>query len=160
MGKSIARKRKRQFYGNRHTNDSMMNSSTASSSKLNDSLVNNNDSDGKEDFSGNRIFDLSMLSLVFNKLACPQCSNLGFIFEEDSRYGLCSNLVLKCHECKFTEGFSTSPKINNASEINMRFVYGMRQIGKGYSGAKLFCATLNLPPPPARSAFNKRICIQ
>ncbi|GFX04865.1 uncharacterized protein TNCV_2248481 [Trichonephila clavipes] len=41
--------------------------------------------------------------------------------------------------------FSSSKKTLNCPEVNTRFVYGMRQIGKGFSAGFKLCSTLNLP---------------
>ncbi|GFU86826.1 uncharacterized protein TNCV_1342711 [Trichonephila clavipes] len=41
--------------------------------------------------------------------------------------------------------FSSSKKTLNCPEVNTRFVYGMRQIGKGFSAGFKLCGTLNLP---------------
>ncbi|GFV60881.1 uncharacterized protein TNCV_924951 [Trichonephila clavipes] len=117
MVKSIARKRKRQFYGNKFTNTSKKNSTsavpecTASCSKL-----------GKESFStaeempgpvfGNRIVDLELIVEAFAQLCCPKCFGEKVELFEDSRYGLCSHFTLKC---------------------------------KGFAGAFKLCSTLNLP---------------
>ncbi|GFY19078.1 hypothetical protein TNCV_3877661 [Trichonephila clavipes] len=42
-------------------------------------------------------------------------------------------------------GFSSSKKTLNCPEVNTRFVYGMRQIGKGFSAGFKLCGTLHLP---------------
>ncbi|GFV62055.1 uncharacterized protein TNCV_4108581 [Trichonephila clavipes] len=150
MVKSIARKRKRQFYGNKFTNTSKKNSTsavpecTASCSKL-----------GKESFStaeempgpvlGNRIVDLELIVEAFAQLCCPKCFAEKVELFEDSRYGLCSHFTLKCKCCDFSFAFASSKKVVNAPVINTRLVYGMRQIGKGFSGAFKLCSTLNFP---------------
>ncbi|GFU40923.1 hypothetical protein TNCV_2466971 [Trichonephila clavipes] len=41
--------------------------------------------------------------------------------------------------------FSSSKKTLNYPEVNTRFVYGMRQIRKGFSAGFKLCGTLNLP---------------
>lgn len=38
----------------------------------------------------------------------------------------------------------------NSHEINLRFVYGMRCLGKGYAGGRTLCAILNTPAPPSK----------
>ncbi|GFU82079.1 uncharacterized protein TNCV_1351701 [Trichonephila clavipes] len=117
MVNSIARKRKRQFYGNKFTNTSKKNTTsavpecTASCSKF-----------GKESFStaeempgpvyGNRIVDLELIVEAFAQLCCPKCFAEKVELFEDSRYGLCSHFTLKC---------------------------------KGFAGAFKLCSTLNLP---------------
>lgn len=153
MGKSIGTKRKRQFYGNRFKNNAINNSRTtvnkecsASSSKLAATFLNNaEDAEQSRTLSGNRIIDMEILMTVFNELCCPKCFAEGLIFCEDSRYGLCSNFLLKCKMCDFSKGFSSSEKHINAPEINTRLVYGLRQLGKGFSSAYKLCSTLNLP---------------
>ncbi|GFX36988.1 uncharacterized protein TNCV_1174901 [Trichonephila clavipes] len=42
-------------------------------------------------------------------------------------------------------GFSSSKKTLNCPEVNTRFVYGMRQIGKAFSTGFKLCGTLNFP---------------
>ncbi|GFT58258.1 uncharacterized protein TNCV_2117901 [Trichonephila clavipes] len=44
----------------------------------------------------------------------------------------------------------TSNTVSDGYEVNLRFVYGMRCIGIGKSAAQIFCALMNLPPPPAK----------
>ena len=39
--------------------------------------------------------------------------------------------------------------------MNRRFVYMMRSLGKGHSGAKKFCALVNMPPPLSQKAYWK-----
>ncbi|GFU89865.1 hypothetical protein TNCV_4743061 [Trichonephila clavipes] len=100
MVKSIARKRKRQFYGNKFTNTSKKNSisavpeCTACCSKL-----------GNESFStaeempgpvlGNKIVDLELIVEAFAQLCCPKCFAEKVELFENSRYGLCSLFTLK-----------------------------------------------------------------
>ncbi|GFS82298.1 uncharacterized protein TNCV_3340281 [Trichonephila clavipes] len=150
MVKSIARKRKRQFYGNKFTNTSKKNSTsavpeyTASCSKL-----------GNESFStaeempghvfGNRIVDLELIVEAFAQLCCPKCFAEKVELFEDSRYGLCTHFTLKCKCCYFFFCICFIKKVANAPVINTRLVYGMRQIGKGFAGAFKLCSTLNLP---------------
>ncbi|GFX54111.1 hypothetical protein TNCV_2337471 [Trichonephila clavipes] len=51
----------------------------------------------------------------------------------------------RCKHCDFYSGFSSSKKTLNCPEVNTRFVYGMRQIGKCFSAGFKLCGTLNLP---------------
>ncbi|GFX90340.1 uncharacterized protein TNCV_3849151 [Trichonephila clavipes] len=46
---------------------------------------------------------------------------------------------------KRTKQVSSSKKTLNCPEVNTRFVYGMRQIGKCFSAGFKLCGTLNLP---------------
>ncbi|GFW85170.1 hypothetical protein TNCV_3249101 [Trichonephila clavipes] len=54
-------------------------------------------------------------------------------------------ILKRCKHCDFYSGFSSSKKTLNCPEVNTRFVYGMRQIGKGFSAGFKLCGTLNLP---------------
>lgn len=101
--------------------------------------------DSNTNITGNRIFDMHILLDVFKDLPCPKCLNSALFIDEDSRYGLCFHLNLKCRSYDFIKSFASSNKIVNESDINARFVYGMRQIGKGFSTAYKLCATLNFP---------------
>lgn len=35
-------------------------------------------------------------------------------------------------------------------EVNVRRVYGLRSIGKGFAGGRMLCAMLDLPTPPQK----------
>ncbi|GFU11522.1 uncharacterized protein F54H12.2 [Trichonephila clavipes] len=101
--KSIAKKRKRQFYGNKFTNTSKNNSTSAvpectvscwemrvcqlqkkwRSEKLPGPVF------------GNRIIDLELIVEAFAQLCCPKYFAEKVELFEDSRYGLCSHFTLK-----------------------------------------------------------------
>ncbi|GFW48851.1 uncharacterized protein TNCV_3900491 [Trichonephila clavipes] len=57
----------------------------------------------------------------------------------------CMKYIASCKHCDFYSGISSSKKTLNCPEVNTRFVYGMRQIGKCLSGGFKLCGTLNLP---------------
>ena len=162
MGKSIARKRKCNFYGNAFAKNVTENSPnldasetnvpcTTSSSKLE---INASIEHESNSICGDRIMNLKILANVINELCCLKCfaDNLNLV--EGSRSGLYSNFVLKCAACDFCKGFASSKKVDKAPEINMRYVYGMQQIGKDSVSAYKLCATLNLPAL-ARSSYIK-----
>ncbi|GFW30798.1 uncharacterized protein TNCV_4089181 [Trichonephila clavipes] len=94
---------------------------------------------------GNIIIDVEVLLNLFLQLSCPRRFQEGLQLSEDSRYGLCSSFVIRCKHCDFYSKFFTSKKILNCPEVNTRFVYGMRQIGKSFSAEFKLCGTLNLP---------------
>ncbi|GFY14283.1 uncharacterized protein TNCV_3614711 [Trichonephila clavipes] len=115
MVKSIARKRKRQFYGNKFTNTSKNNSTsaipecTASCSKLgNESLSTAEEMSGT--VYGNIIVDLELIVEAFTQLCCPKCFAEKVELFEDSRYGLCSHFTLKCKG--FAEAFKLCSTLN------------------------------------------------
>ncbi|GFS61919.1 uncharacterized protein TNCV_2592261 [Trichonephila clavipes] len=99
----------------------------------------------RKPLTGNRIIDMEVLLNLLLQLFCPRCFEKGILLSEDSTYGLCSNFVIRCKHYDFYSGFSSSKKTLNCPEVNTRFVYGMRQIGKGFSAGFKLCGTLNLP---------------
>ncbi|GBL96020.1 hypothetical protein AVEN_199980-1 [Araneus ventricosus] len=138
------RSRKRKFCGNQYSS-SMSNVNTSA-------VVSAEDKENKQrhtsnKLTGNRILDIEILMNVFSILFCPVCSQANLFLFGDSVFGLCSNLTLKCNSsnCDFVKGFSTSKKYNKLSEINIRIVYGLRLIGRGFSAAEKLCSTLKLP---------------
>ncbi|GFS92346.1 uncharacterized protein TNCV_2865191 [Trichonephila clavipes] len=70
----------------------------------------------KRKFHGNfrtaqkKIFDIEILMSIFSILSCPVCYNQELYLIEDSRLGLQSNLCLKCKNCSFTKGFTSTSK--------------------------------------------------
>eukprot|EP00795_Rhopilema_esculentum_P001535 gene1535-15984_t len=106
---------------------------------------------------GYRFFDIGILSGVFDMLVCPDCMTQSLSLDDDlpRKNGCASRLMLVCKECEWSHIFFTSKQINGAFEVNKRLVYGMRSIGIGYSGAKKFCAVLNIPTLPTKNNFSK-----
>ena len=49
--------------------------------------------------------------------------------------------------------FNTSRCTDNGHDVNIRFVYAMRCIDKGYNSSSIFCSLMNLPKP--YSKFHK-----
>ncbi|GBM28855.1 hypothetical protein AVEN_43574-1 [Araneus ventricosus] len=161
MGRSTkTRSRKRKFCGNQYSS-SMSNVNTSvvvsAEQKENKQRLTYNK------LTGNRILDIEILMNVFSILFCPVCSKANLFLFEDSVFGLCSNLTLKCNSsnCDFVKAFSTSKKYNKLSEINIRIVYGLRLIGRGFSAAVKLCSTLNLPnlSKMAYRSLEKRILL-
>ncbi|GFV49762.1 uncharacterized protein TNCV_2331561 [Trichonephila clavipes] len=116
MVKSIARKRKRQFYGNKFTNTSKNISnpavpeSTASCSQLgNDSLSTVEEMPGP--VFGNRIVDLELIVEAFAQLCCPKYFAEKVELFEYSRYELCSHFTLKYRQ-KFARAFKLYSTLN------------------------------------------------
>lgn len=70
----------------------------------------------------------------------------------DSNYtnGLAHKLVLECSECKFSDAFMNTKTVNYKHEVNLRYAYALRSIGKGLVAGKMFSAVMNLAPPNAR----------
>ncbi|GFX26565.1 uncharacterized protein TNCV_4535771 [Trichonephila clavipes] len=142
------RSKKRKFTGNQYRNKrssidnqakndttvaSNIELKTASASKLEDLKDNFLESSGNSDeIFGHRIFDVTTLLSVFAVLCCPVCLH-ELSLTEDSRYGICSNFSLKCRNCDFFKGFTSSEKINNIFKLNTLIAFALRVIGKWYS---------------------------
>lgn len=108
---------------------------------------------------GNHIINVELLSTVLNNFVkCKNCSEENTIrLCEDYKHrkGLAAKLVLKCTNCDKEHEFYTSAQTRHGFECNIRFVYAMRSIGKGYESGKNFCAVMNLPRPPTKfTKFN------
>ncbi|GFV99874.1 uncharacterized protein TNCV_5082331 [Trichonephila clavipes] len=70
--------------------------------------------------------------------------------QSSSRKGLATSVSATCKYCGSGHTSMTSNTVSDGYEVNLRFVYGMRCIGIGKSAAQIFCALMNLPPPPAK----------
>ncbi|GFX85564.1 uncharacterized protein TNCV_3717351 [Trichonephila clavipes] len=164
MGKCRSyRPRKRKFHGNQSTSTETASSNeeimTASSLKLQQcNEVNNDVSNISEHLTGNRLIDLEILIGIFSLLCCPtkMCTAGSLYLVEDSRFGLSSNFSLHCKNCGFMLAFCTSKKLNKMNELNTRFVYELRLIGRGVSAGRKLCAVLNLPPFLSKLAFRQQ----
>ncbi|GFS65543.1 uncharacterized protein TNCV_2469261 [Trichonephila clavipes] len=141
------RQKKRKFHGNFRTAQKKVSEGSISSEKLGRGLSDTLFNVDSETLSGNRIFDIEILMSIFSILSCPVCYNQELYLIEDSRLGLQSNLCLKCKNCSFTKGFTSTSKVNNLNIINLLFVFGMRIIGKGFSAGKKLFSMLNIPYP-------------
>lgn len=112
---------------------------------------------------GNIIIDLKILSnQICCNVICRKCNAIGSmkLFEDTTkRQGIFSNLALSCSECSTKTSFMSSQRTETMHfENNLRFVYGLRSIGKGHDAAETFCSVMNLPPPPSRFCkYNKRV---
>ncbi|GFT11505.1 CCHC-type domain-containing protein [Trichonephila clavipes] len=149
--RKVSAKRKRQFRGNgstiKYSKNSSATSTNASSSKIKIPPAFDEEiaEYQRKPLTGNRIIDMEVLLNLFLQLCYPRCFEEGILLSEDSTYGLCSNFVIRCKHCDFYSGFSSSKKTLSCPEVNTRFVYGMRQIEKGFSAGFKLCGTLNLP---------------
>lgn len=140
------------------TADEQRGSKPASVRKLGDCNISQNPQSG--DITGNRIVDMQVLSGVFESLKCPECAASGLTLSEEQRHGLHSQLFLMCATCGYENKFGTGPKTGKTADNNVRFVYAMRQLGKGRQAARRFCATMNMPPPLSKDAYadhNRRL---
>ncbi|GBN27205.1 hypothetical protein AVEN_89836-1 [Araneus ventricosus] len=160
----MGRSKRRKFYGNRFKTSKEVTTSvpgtssevmlTCSEKKLQTSQEHFRDvTVDKKELTGFRITDIEILISILSILLCPECKNNGLYLVEDSIFGLCSNFCLYCKNCPFSKGFSSSKKQQRNSEINTRFVFALRIIGKGFTAAKKLCAKLNLPAFLSKVSF-------
>ncbi|GFV95998.1 uncharacterized protein TNCV_2096661 [Trichonephila clavipes] len=164
MGKCRSyRPRKRKFHGKQNTSTKTASSNeefmTTSSLKLQQcNEVSNDVSNISEHLTGNRLIDLEILIGIFSLLCCPtkMCTAGSLYLVEDSRFGLSSNFSLHWKNCSFILAFCTSKKLDKMNELNTRFVYGLRLIGRGVSAGRKLCAVLNLPPFLSKLAFRQQ----
>ena len=106
---------------------------------------------------GFRLVDLEILSNIVSLLPCPEChqSTITLMENNQNRHGFASQLKVFCENCGWEEEFFTSGKGSKAFDVNRRFVYAMRSLGKGHSGAKKFCALMNMPKPLGKKAYRE-----
>lgn len=156
----VKRRLKRKFIGNRHTVNAptvghVDGDVSASAAKL--ANLDDNCEVPMPDplLQGNRIIDMEILSSVFAMLACPECKNTSLSLEECSQHGISFSYAVVCGACAYVHSFESSKKTGSSIENNLRLVYAMRQLGKGYSGAVTLAKVMNMPPPPWHSAYQK-----
>ncbi|GBM23628.1 hypothetical protein AVEN_117380-1 [Araneus ventricosus] len=155
--------KKRKFAGNRYSNVRVKNDSqtvpvnvvddenqkvTASSSKLEGykhNFSNEISSETNSEIFGNRIMNVKTLISVFVKLCCPVCFSNNLMLNEDSIFDLFTNFCIKCKNCSFMKGFSSTVKVNNRNQLYTLFVYALRLMGKGYNGGRKPFCLLDLP---------------
>lgn len=112
----------------------------------------------KMSFKGYQIVDDYVLDDAIKQMACPQCFTIASIeLSKVKKQGLAFLLQLSCNNCDWSYNFWSSKKSKNLGsyDINLRTVYSMRRIGKGYSAIKLFFMLMNLPLPMAKASFYK-----
>ncbi|GFU96328.1 uncharacterized protein TNCV_89051 [Trichonephila clavipes] len=173
--KNQYRSRKRKFTGNQYRNKrssidsqakndttvaSNIELKTASASKLEDLKANFlENSRNSDEIFGHRIFDITTLLSVFAVLCCPVCLHDELSLTEDSRYGICSNFSLKCRNCDFLKGFTSSAKINKF-KLNTLIAFALRVIGKGYTAGNKLFGMLDLPFLSKTAFRNQELKIQ
>lgn len=113
------------------------------------------------------IVDISKLESALTEIAvCKFCGN-SLKLSKKSLVGLATKITITCLNCN--EGQSTFNNCDHINvrtsqkdecnaltpmyDLNIRLVYGMRVIGKGFTSARSLCGILNIPPPP--TVFSK-----
>lgn len=136
---------------------------SASSRKLIDSVVKlkNYHTESVPDSafitSGSHIVDIELISnALSNFVMCKKCKGTHCVQLHEvanTRVGLATQLTIICTKCKTNERFSNSAITPSGKhEVNLRLVYGLRSISKGYAGGRTLCAVMNLPNPPSKFA--------
>lgn len=113
-----------------------------------------------ENTSRNIIVDIDILSkLVCSFAACKFCGKEdSIIVSEGARKGLASQIMISCVNCdKNNAAMSSKLTRHRLYEINSRFAYGLRSIGKGETAGRTLCAVMNLPPFNARFAKHNEV---
>lgn len=117
----------------------------------------------KANSSGYCIFDLDILNNIIETfLKCKHCNandSVSLSMTEKKGDGLAKNILIMCHNCNKSVEFMTSSKCSvelsskieiQKYDINLRYVYAMRTIGKGVLASKVFCSVMDLPAPPTK----------
>ena len=106
---------------------------------------------------------MSILSVVFDNIACPNCKSVGLCLDEKAKQGLAFKFILCCKDddCLWSYTFFNCKRNKKKKsiqskmyEINPRVVYSMRRCGKGYSRLKRFLMLMNHPPPMSESSLS------
>ncbi|CAN7995800.1 unnamed protein product [Ixodes hexagonus] len=88
--------------------------------------------------------------------ACKESFNLQRTWE--MRSGLASVITATCDFCGMKSVLQTSALVGGAHEVNVRFSYALRSIGKGRESGALLCALMNMAPPSTKMMnFNKKL---
>lgn len=102
----------------------------------------------------NSVMILQLLSPAMNTVTeCSGCSasnSLKITIDSGYTSGLAHRLVLECSECKFSAAFMNTKTIKYKHEVNLRYAYALRSIGKGLEAGKMFSAVMNLASPNSR----------
>ncbi|GFT59315.1 uncharacterized protein TNCV_3892421 [Trichonephila clavipes] len=102
----------------------------------------------------NIVIGLNIISELLKSMArckyCNKCDSRIITEDARSRRRLCVSLTLQCTFWGQAFTSMSSNSTNGVYDIIVRLAYGLRCIGKGSSAAKIFCAVMNLPPPPAK----------
>lgn len=133
--------KKRKYHGNQHSDEIGTNFSSTSANKLRRSQ----DDSFSVSESDSATYCFIQFALVFSSLQtivkCQQC-NSDITFSRYGQRGLGFKIKLVC-QCgdRFID---SCHMINNAYEVNRRFVYVMRLIGAGLQSINYFCGYMDI----------------
>lgn len=105
-----------------------------------------------------------------NVAVCKDCGHR-LKFAKKSLVGLATEFTISCVNCQdVTDTFNNCEYINVKTnkkcegevmtkiyDLNLRFVYALRVIGKGYTSARTLCGILNIPAPPTVFAKYEKV---
>lgn len=108
----------------------------------------------------NLIMDTGVLKEMFCKFSSCQTCGCNVTINFERQFGLAYEIVISCTNCDDTNKFYSSPQVpvglsdsnkqKHLFDINIRYVYGLRTIGKGPTAGKTLAGVMNLPPPPSK----------
>lgn len=136
--KRVCRPRKRQFSGNRFSDESDSNLASTSAEKI---VKTSNLSPSTDPTFSYCIVQFLVFTTLQQKLKCKVCDGDVKFFKRDER-GVGFKLCVVC-DCGDTL-IDSSPKIGKSYEINRRFIFVMRLLGCGLAGVNNFCGLMDL----------------
>lgn len=120
--------------------------------------------DSKNETLSYDIIDLGLLASALKDMAvCKICKGV-LNLTRKSVVGLATEVSIFCTECHNNKTFSNCEEIcipdtntklglketQKFFDLNIRLVYGMRAVGKGFTSAQTLCGILNIPSPPTK----------
>ena len=156
-------KRKRIFYGNRHTK-----SAESSTSKKTPVSVQKIKTVKRRKICKNegfRLVDIGILEDMVSSLACPECFENDLYLEEDhsKKKGLAVHISIKCSCGYVKNNYMSKTNVDDVNtskgmkpfEVNTRMVYALRTCGLGHKGLEKMCCIMNMPKPMTITNFDK-----
>lgn len=118
--------------------------------------------DNKNESLEYEIVDVSILKNILSEVAVCRLCHCTLSLTKKSAVGLATEFSITCLSCDHNLKVMNCSKITrsipdengsteqNYYDLNLRLVYSMRVLGKGYTSARTFCGMMNLPPPPTK----------
>lgn len=112
------------------------------------------------------IIDVACVDNLLGKIAVCKFCHSSLKLSRKSVVGLVTELKVTCTNCAAENSAVNCSQIENNIEngsmisiydLNVRLVYGMRIIGKGYTAAKTLCGVMNLPNPPTAYSCHENV---
>lgn len=115
------------------------------------------------------IIDVDMFNKILTEVAVCKFCHKSLQFTKKPVAGLATKFRIYCADCQKTDkSFLNCKEIKHTIpgecktktlyDLNIRLVYGLRVIGKGYTAAQSLCGILNISPPPTQySSYEKAL---